>query len=94
MFVFKGVDDSLQGVALDIIKDFQSGSDFIDLSRMNADLSFIGTGAFTGSGPELRFSVAASDTNIRIDLDGDGFGEMRFVLEGAATGVTVSDLIL
>jgi Ca2+-binding RTX toxin-like protein len=74
-FRYDAISDSLAGVARDVITDFISGQDHIDLSRFldaNAlifgaqPFSYIGSSNFSGAGGELRFDavnqVLAGDT--------------------------------
>lgn len=71
------VDTGLGGEA-DVVLDFRQGEDGIDLSAFNSyslrfvaagDLAFefIGTGAFSGEGPEVRYEVVGDRTVVQMD---------------------------
>jgi Ca2+-binding RTX toxin-like protein len=64
--------------------------DQIDLSAIDADTSlagnqgfnFIGNAAFTGTERDLRFFTGGGTTTVEGDIDGDGAGDFRIVLNG------------
>jgi Ca2+-binding RTX toxin-like protein len=91
IFVLESVSDSARGAGRDRINDFQSGVDKIDLSAIGA-FNFIGTGAFSGSGAELRYSSNGISTFIEGDLDGDKMADFQIELGGAVMPVA-SDFI-
>jgi serralysin len=86
-FVFRNTSDS-QGREKDVIRDFQSGVDRIDLRAIDADASragnqaflFIDQAAFGLRAGELRFAggVLAGDVN------GDGVADLEIVLAGVS----------
>lgn len=84
----------------DIIWDFVSGEDRIDLSAIDARsgtasndaFTFIGTGAFTGHAGELRYEVRGAQLLILADTDGNGFGEFHLVV--TAPSLQAADFIL
>jgi len=84
-FVFNSIADSAVGGGRDVITDFASGTDKIDLSAIDANtaaagnqaFSFIGTQAFSGVAGELHFQAAA--------------GAMPGILSGDVNGDTVAD---
>ncbi|MDO9524361.1 MAG: S8 family serine peptidase [Gemmobacter sp.] len=82
-FVFTTASDSTAtGAGRDVIVGFVSGEDKIDVSALQAGMSFIGSAAFTGVAGQIRYlptSVAF------IDLDGDTVADMSFALAGAPT---------
>jgi Ca2+-binding RTX toxin-like protein len=93
--------ESGRGVVADIITDFVSGVDKIDLTAVDANalieglqsFTFIGTDAFTDVG-QLRVGL---DTNGQVALFGNISGsltpEMQITLTGAPP-IVVTDLIL
>jgi Ca2+-binding RTX toxin-like protein len=84
----------------DVIVDFTSGQDKIDLSNIDARngtadndaFSFIGTAAFTHHAGELRFEARDGYVHIYADVDGDGLADMHIV--AAAPTIQASDFIL
>lgn len=93
-FVFSKAFHSANSKSADIIKDFETGSDTVDLSGVfDGDLTFIGTAIFTGGAGELRAVTKGNDTWLRVDIDGDGASDMKVVLENVS-GMTVDDFIL
>ena len=101
-FVFRSVSDSAAG-SEDLILDFTSGVDAIDLSGVDADattvgdqaFAFIGSALFSGTAGELRLTVSASLAVLRGDIDGDGTADfaIKFHLaQGSAP--ELADLIL
>lgn len=92
-FVFKSMSDSTADSNADVVKDFKSGVDHIDISAVSSGLVFIGTSSFSNSS-EVRATLnTAGNTVVRIDVDGDGAADMKIILEGVA-GVTAGDFIL
>lgn len=97
-FVYDEIADSSNGGSLrDAIKDFVIGEDVIDVSALSAGtFAFIGSGAFSGTAPELRVQAvggAAGNTFVEIDVDGNGTRDMQIVVE-SVRGLTVTDFIL
>lgn len=94
-FVFWATSDSYDGGARsdggkimpDIITDFTSGQDVIDLSEIAYDpatgshnlFTFLGTGAFTHHAGEIRYVMAGDQAHIYIDVDGDGAADMHII---------------
>jgi Ca2+-binding RTX toxin-like protein len=91
-FVYDGASDSPAGAARDVILDFQSGSDTIDLSAMG-DLTYIGRKAFTGSGNEVHYVRGDDFSLVEVDLNGDRIADFQLELE-AINRVSASDLFL
>ncbi|MBJ3774415.1 calcium-binding protein [Acuticoccus mangrovi] len=91
-YVFNDLSDSLSE-ARDRIVTFNSGSDSIDLSGLDLDLTYIGGEGFSGEGEaEVRVKTSGDLSIIQIDSDGDAVGDM-FVI--AYTGdIVESDFIL
>jgi Ca2+-binding RTX toxin-like protein len=100
-FLFNFLSDSWAGAGnRDQILDFDAGTDEIDISAIDANLSVagdqafavIGTG-FTNTAGELRFEVAGSNTIIQIDRNGDGVADMEIEVVGV-TSLTADDFTL
>jgi Ca2+-binding RTX toxin-like protein len=89
VFVFSAFDSSAG--APDVVTDFATGIDRIDLSGLK--LVAIGGQEFSGSGIELRWSAGEGGTRIEADLDGNGTADLVILLEGASS-VTHGDFIL
>jgi serralysin len=88
--------------ATDMIADFQSGSDKIDLTAVDANASaagdqaftFIGSANFSGVAGELRFTGSDS-TGYRIEADVHGNITADFIIAlGSVSSVTTGDLLL
>jgi serralysin len=98
LFVYKSIADSRSYLLLedgtkempDIIRDFQSGLDKIDLSAIDAiagtsaddSFTFIGSAAFSNRAGELRVVIEYGAANIYADVDGDGVADMQISLLG------------
>lgn len=82
-FVFLRAGESRAGPGRDVITDFTSGVDKIDLSALNADLSFIGTSAFGGVAGQVRFATPLGI--VSVDLDGDGTADFSVLLRGVGS---------
>ena len=108
IFVFGGPGDSndytlrSDGKKLvpDMLTDFVSGSDRIDLSAIDANtgtagddaFTFVGAGAFTGAAGQLRAEAIGSQVHIYGDINGDGRADLHIIASG--TQILVSDFIL
>ena len=108
IFVYTGIADSIvptfrsdgKKKGSDYLADFQSGTDRIDLSALDANrttaaddaFSFIGGGAFSGKAGELRFEATDSWIAIFGDVNGDGIADFRIAVNSPT--VTVNDFIL
>lgn len=95
IFAFTSVTDSLDyamrsdGAKLkpDVISDFTSGADKIDLSAIDAiagtaandAFTFIGSAAFTHHAGELRCAIANGVAQIYADVDGDGVADLHIL---------------
>jgi len=89
--------------AWDVITDFVSGVDKIDLSTIDAipvgggggneAFIWIGTGAFTNSQGQLRYSVTSEGVVFSGDWNGDGVAEFNVTLLGL-TSLSASDFYL
>ncbi|MGV3550393.1 calcium-binding protein [Rhizobium sp.] len=90
-FVYANVNDSSSG-AIDVIADFSSAEgDKIDLAGIEGSDSFVflGTGAFTGRGGEIRFNAGF----IFVDTDGNGNADMIIDMNGLASMANTDFLV-
>lgn len=78
--------------ARDVITDFASGQDEIDLDAFGA-LTFLGGAAYTGKANELRVWSEGGATLVGIDLNGDRGADFILQLDGGVA-VGASDFIL
>ncbi|WP_225766725.1 calcium-binding protein [Inquilinus sp. Marseille-Q2685] len=94
-FVFNAVNDSLAKLTFDRIDDFSHAQgDKIDVSGITGgEGSFIGSSAFSHTAGEVRFIAGATDTNVYIDANGDGWADVQIHLLGSIT-LTASDFVL
>ncbi len=92
VFDFNTAGEAGVGALRDIINDFISLVDVIDLSGLGA-LTFINTAAFGNVAGQVRQNAAGGSTLIQIDLDGNGNAEFEIALLGIS-GIQASDLIL
>ncbi|MFN3210918.1 MAG: M10 family metallopeptidase C-terminal domain-containing protein [Roseovarius sp.] len=85
----------------DVITDFATGEDRIELGRIDADITqgfkqafaFIGAAGFSGLAGELRYTQAGGSTIVQADRDGDGVADMEIELTGAINLVADDFLI-
>lgn len=92
-FIYTTAADSTVAVAgRDVIRDFEQGSDSIDLSALGS-FDFIATGGFTGTGHEVRYTQYATITRVSIDIDGVNGADMSIDLIGSLA-LTADDFIL
>ena len=85
----------------DIITDFVSGEDRIELSRFDADITqgnkqaftFVGEAGLGGTAGELAFVRGSGATIVQADLDGDGMADFEIELSGEMT-LTESDFLI
>jgi serralysin len=89
-FVFSALSDSM-GAEFDTIQDFEKGSDLITLIAIDAVLGgvddvfrFIGTQAFSNTGPEVRYQLntANGTTLIQVHMAGSANADSQIVLNG------------
>lgn len=100
-FVLSSLSDSGLGSLADLIADFTSGTDKIDLSSLDADsatggdqaFNWLGTTAFSNVAAQLRYEVVGSVRNIYGDVDGDGLADFQLQLTGTGTLVS-GDFVL
>jgi len=84
----------------DVLTDFVSGTDKIDLSAIDANIgtagddafTFIGTAAFTHQAGQLRYEVLGGQVHIYGDVDGDGGIDLHIVASG--TPLVATDFII
>jgi serralysin len=84
----------------DVLSDFASGTDRIDLSAIDAvagtagddAFTFIGAAAFTHQAGQLRYEVLKGQVHIYGDIDGDGGIDLHIVASG--TQILAGDFIL
>ena len=107
VFVFGGPGDSMdytwrsdgKKLSPDILTDFVSGTDRIDLSAIDAiagteandAFTWIGAGAFTGVAGQLRAEVLGNQVHILGDMNGDGRADLHIIASG--TQILVSDFV-
>ncbi|MGR4862640.1 beta strand repeat-containing protein [Caulobacter sp. LARHSG274] len=85
----------------DVIIDFLSGTDRIDLStidartNVNEDQSFtlIGTSGFTGVSGQLRYDVSGGVATVQGDVNGDGLADFYIHVNGVSS-LTSADFFL
>ena len=75
----------------DLIEDFTSGQDHIDLHRIAKGQVFIGTANFHNIAKEVRYDPATG--LLAGDTDGNGSADYQIAL-GTGTVLTATDLIL
>ncbi len=101
-FVYTATADSGVGAAArDVIIDFNTGNDTIDLSAIAGTFVFIGNAAFAASNVnQVRFSttLVPGSTLIQIDNDGDNAAEAEILLLGyvapPAAPIVAADFVL
>ncbi len=85
----------------DIITDFQTGVDRIEIRRFDADttqggrqgFNFIADAAFSNTAGELRFEQTGGNTIVQGDVNGDGLADFEIELTGTITMVESDFLI-
>jgi Ca2+-binding RTX toxin-like protein len=101
-FVFETAADSARSKSTaDVISDFSSGTDRIDVSAIDAIagglddfFSFVGTGPFSGRG-QIRAVDSGEDTVLQFNISSAKGAEMMIVLRGVdASDLTSGDFIL
>ena len=84
----------------DVISDFLSGADVIDLARLDAKqggnddaFSFIGSATFSSVAGQLRFRVSGANVIAEGDVNGDGLADFSVVVNGLAA-LIAADFVL
>lgn len=99
-FVYNSVSESTANNR-DIIYDFQSGADKIDLRAIDAASTlsgnqafhFIGDDGFSGSAGELRAAYTSGYTVISGDVNGDGVADFAIKLQGLSEHLGSGDFL-
>ncbi|MFC3181955.1 calcium-binding protein [Cypionkella sinensis] len=97
-FVFTAITDSAIGAARDVIFEFVSGTDDIDLSGIDANAAVAGNQVFawggtTAAANAVWYSVSGANVLLRGDVNGDGVQDFEIQLSGV-TSLTASDVLL
>lgn len=93
-FTYNSFGGRAEGGAFDRIRDFTAGEDKINRSAIAAGLDLT-TGAFTGTGPEVRVQITSAGVPlVFVDDSGDAVADMRIALLGTAEPITESNFIL
>lgn len=101
-FVFNCTNDSYYGTGtFDVIGDFRSGSDMIQLTSIDADptragnqaFRFLGSAGFDGHAGALRVQSTADGLAVSMDINGDGASDAYIRVLGATT-LFASDFML
>jgi len=74
----------------DVITDFGSGEDRVEISRFDADTTqgfkqrfdFVGDTAFSNTAGELRYEQTGGSTIVQADVNGDGIADFEIELLG------------
>ncbi len=91
-FIYFGADETGVGKGnRDVITDFVSGEDRIEISRIDADVTivrnqafeFIGDAGFSGTAGELGYRMEGGNTIVQADFDGDAQADFEIELIGA-----------
>lgn len=100
VFDFNAAAESVKGPERDVIVNFVSGTDKIDLSTIDAiaggaddPFAYIGGAGFHQVAGELRVEVQAARTIIAADIDGNGKADFEIALK-PATAVLETDFVL
>ena len=93
-FVWNFAGDSPSFATRDRVLDFQAGEDILDFSQIvGPDITFRGSAAFNGVGPQLRvIENAFGSSVIQVDTNGNGFANMNVLVR--EQGLTVDDFLL
>lgn len=93
-FDFQTVDDSLNTLAADVITDFETGVDKIDLTDVLAGaFVFMGGEALSLTDASIRVTTVGGNTVILMDLDHNRIADMRITLTGLVALVETDFLL-
>lgn len=98
VFVFTNLGDSTAGADRDVIRDFTTGLDHIDLSGIDANLAIAGNQSLAFSDTfaaanSVWYSVFSANLRLRADVDGDAIADFEVALINAQS-LTADDFIL
>ena len=92
-FVWTDITDGGIGEDADVISDFATGEDKLNLSAIDG-LTWIDTAAFSNLAGQVRQATSGGTTVISVDTDGNAVADMEIVLQVALTGIVAGDLLL
>ena len=100
IFVFKAISESTLA-GYDVITDFQSGLDRIDLSAIDANKNAKGDQSFQFGGESVQvkprsvtWSEDGVNTIVQADVDGNSVADFRIALVGLGLSLTATDFVL
>ncbi len=100
IFVFKAISDS-KLTGYDVIADFQSGIDRIDLSAIDANKSAKGDQSFQFGGESVLVKPKSvtwwedgGNTIVQADIDGNSVADFKIALVGLGLSLTATDFVL
>ena len=94
LFIWRSTGESPDKGAHDIVVDFETGLDRIDLTALHLDTINLNSGFSGGGISSLRtHETNAGSTRLFADTNGDGSGDFRIDLANA-TGVTLLDILI
>ena len=98
VFVFNAVNESTVGTKRDVIHDFASGVDDLDLSGIDVRQGLSGDQAFqfrgtTATAYSVWYAASRSEVIVRADVTGDKTADLEIRLVGGSS-LTAGDCIL
>lgn len=93
-FIYTAATDSDATNGIDVINDFsQAQGDKINLSALTGGSGTVTAGtSFSGIVNEVLYSTSGSNTDVQVDLNGDGAADMSIQLVGTLT-LSATDFI-